>query len=77
MKLGVLATMDKRCQHCSGIVIGHATVYFDDKSYPVCHPNTGLDCYKLVTIYNHTRWCFPCTDVRLVLDAQFKLNVSQ
>lgn len=62
-----------RCEHCSGIALGYATVTFDGKAYRVCHPDTGLDCYKLVTVYGHGRWCFACTDIRIVLDAQARL----
>lgn len=25
---------------------------------PLCHPNSGLDCYRLVTVYHHQ---MPCT----------------
>lgn len=59
-----------RCEHCTGVVLGYATVYFDGKSYSVCHPNTGLDCYKLVTLYHHGSQCYCCREVRVTLDAQ-------
>lgn len=65
-----------RCVHCSGIVLGYSTLDVDNKTYRVCHPNTGLDCYKLMTVYSHDRWCFACTDVRIVLDSQVRLRVQ-
>lgn len=41
------------CAHCHGPQIGSA--YVDRQ--PLCHPDYGLDCYRLVTLYRHAMPC--------------------
>lgn len=43
------------CGHCGLSLRGYASSG-DDK---LCHPDTGMDCYKLVTLYKHE---FDCED---------------
>lgn len=38
---------NRACAHCGKI--GEA--YGQLNSSPLCHPNVGMDCYRLVTIY--------------------------
>lgn len=42
------------CAHCQLPTLGYGTAH----SAPLCHPDIGLDCYHLVTLYRHTT---PCT----------------
>lgn len=44
------------CGHCLGPVRGWSTVH----GTPLCHPNGGLDCYRLVTVYGHALDCASC-----------------
>ena len=53
-----------RCAHCRGPVRGYASA----NGRPLCHPDFGLDCYHLATVYQHDVPCQPCADVRIVLD---------
>lgn len=41
------------CAHCTRPMRGYATVGGDY----LCHPDVGLDCYRLVTIYDHPMPC--------------------
>lgn len=43
------------CAHCGREVSGYAAV----NGQQLCHPDYGLDCYRLVTIYKHPMPC-PC-----------------
>ena len=52
------------CQHCWGPVKGHASV----NGQKLCHPDFGLDCYHLATVYGHEMPCPQCVDVRVLLD---------
>jgi hypothetical protein len=45
-----------RCGHCGGPLRGYAAV----NDAAVCHPDEGLDCYRLVTVYGHPVPCGPC-----------------
>lgn len=29
----------------------HGSIHKDGVNYPLCHPDEGLDCYHLVTVY--------------------------
>lgn len=42
-----------RCAHCRGPQIGYAAKGED----LLCHPDYGLDCYRLVTVYGHGMPC--------------------
>ena len=41
------------CGHCGLPVVGYGTAH-DAK---LCHPDFGLDCYHLVTLYHHQMPC--------------------
>lgn len=47
------------CKHCGGRQRGYATVG-DAK---VCHPDDGMDCYRLVTVYGHQMPCETCAGI--------------
>jgi hypothetical protein len=44
------------CAHCGRPVRGTAFVNDD----PLCHPDDGMDCYRLATVYGHPLPCPPC-----------------
>jgi hypothetical protein len=46
-----------KCDHCLRPMEGFAGV--DDRYY--CHPDDGMDCYHLVTVYRHPDAC-DCID---------------
>lgn len=54
------------CGHCDGEVRGFARAQGKD----LCHPDSGLDCYRLVTVYGHELPCYACADVRVLEDEQ-------
>jgi hypothetical protein len=39
------------CDHCGLEMRGSAGVSRGGKSYNLCHPDIGRDCYQLVTLY--------------------------
>lgn len=41
------------CSHCQCIMRGSAGLTLDGVHYPLCHPDEGMDCYRLVTVYKH------------------------
>lgn len=41
----------KTCAHCGKQFRIGGSLYRDGSTYPLCHPNEGLDCYHLVTVY--------------------------
>jgi hypothetical protein len=41
------------CTHCGEPQRGSAGVQRSDGYYPLCHPDDGMDCYRLVTVYQH------------------------
>lgn len=43
------------CAHCLQPTKGRG--YGSVNSKPLCHPDAGLDCYHLVTVYRHTMPC--------------------
>lgn len=43
-----------RCAHCARPLRGSGTAL--DGS-PLCHPDDGMDCYHLVTLYRHPMPC--------------------
>lgn len=50
------------CAHCQRVQAGYGMVTVKDASgtirdQPLCHPDQGLDCYRLVTIYRHPMPC--------------------
>jgi len=54
---------DVTCGHCRGFLRGYAGI----DSQRVCHPDVGLDCYRLVTVYRHPLPCPACHDVRVLM----------
>jgi len=44
------------CAHCGRPTRGFASM---DEAW-LCHPDDGLDCYRLVTVYHHTTPCGLC-----------------
>jgi transcriptional regulator with XRE-family HTH domain len=48
------------CGHCGEPQRGYASLW----GIPLCHPDEGLDCYRLVTVYGHGAPCLtqPCYD---------------
>ena len=44
------------CAHCREPMQGYATI----GGRWLCHPDAGLDCYRLVTVYGHPMPCFQC-----------------
>ncbi len=63
------------CSHCGGVMRGSAGLSLDGVHHPLCHPDTGMDCYRLVTVFKHPVTGCPCrlswtdTDVDQLLDA--------
>lgn len=53
------------CGHCCEPLRGYASAYRagSGQSVPLCHPDDGMDCYRLVTVYRHPMPCRSCTDV--------------
>jgi hypothetical protein len=39
------------CAHCGRPGPMHASLMRGGRNHPLCHPNDGLDCLRLVTIY--------------------------
>jgi transcriptional regulator with XRE-family HTH domain len=48
------------CGHCGGSLRGYASL----GDVKLCHPDDGMDCYRLVTVYGHGAPCItqPCYD---------------
>lgn len=70
--------MTKTCAHCGNPMQGSAGLTLANTHYYLCHPDTGMDCYRLVTVFQHPVSNCPCTgyngawtneDVDLLLDA--------
>lgn len=40
------------CAHCGTRFRYGGFLHRDGVTYPLCHPNEGLDCYRLVTVYD-------------------------
>jgi len=51
------------CSHCKQPQRGAASVG-EDK---LCHPDEGMDCYHLVTLFKHSMPCWSC--IRYVASA--------
>lgn len=41
------------CGHCLEPMVGYGSA----GKQLLCHPDIGMDCYKLVTLYKHTTPC--------------------
>lgn len=39
------------CAHCGRPGPMHASLLRGGRTFPLCHPDDGLDCYRLVTVY--------------------------
>lgn len=46
-------TAQPNCAHCQQPITGYGTV----NDAILCHPDVGLDCYHLVTLYRHDTPC--------------------
>jgi hypothetical protein len=55
------------CGHCGGPLRGYATL----GNIKLCHPDEGMDCYRLVTLYGHGAPCViqPCYEPKPELRA--------
>ena len=45
------------CGHCCGPMLGYAKA----EGKHLCHPDEGMDCYHLVTVYRHLMPCPECS----------------
>lgn len=52
------------CAHCGTKLQDQGSGFVRDQ--PVCHPDVGMDCYRLVTVYDHPLPCRACRAVREV-----------
>lgn len=52
----VYGDREQTCGHCGRVQDGYAAV----GNVPLCHPDTGMDCFKLVTLYGHGAPCGMC-----------------
>lgn len=48
------------CTHCARPMRGNAGLTLDGVHHPLCHPDEGMDCYRLVTVYHHPLHACPC-----------------
>jgi len=49
------------CSHCKQPLRGHGSVTSAPGEVDeLCHPNEGMDCYHLVTLYKHPMPCWSC-----------------
>lgn len=55
------------CSHCGLALRGYGSV----DSAPLCHPEVGMDCYRLVSVYRHPT---PCTIPYCVSSAGLRSN---
>lgn len=44
----------KVCAHCGRRFRVGGSIFTGGVEYPLCHPDDGLDCYRLVTVYGET-----------------------
>ncbi len=51
------------CAHCAHPARGYSTV----QDSVLCHPDYGLDCYQLVTVYLHPMPCRQCNQAAMLL----------
>lgn len=64
LTMSIRPLSDMICSHCLGTMRGCASLNDD----MLCHPDDGLDCYRLVTIYKHAMPCETCRPVREAAD---------
>jgi hypothetical protein len=48
------------CSHCGEPMRGLAGLTVEGVHYRLCHPDEGMDCYRLVTVYRHPAKDCPC-----------------
>ncbi|TDC34205.1 hypothetical protein E1211_17815 [Micromonospora sp. 15K316] len=53
------ADTERICGHCRTPMRGYARL----GDIWLCHPDDGLDCYRMVTLYGHGAPCFPCASI--------------
>ncbi len=51
---------ERTCSHCGGPQQGSAGISWGIVHYDLCHPDEGMDCYHLVTVYRHPVVGCPC-----------------
>lgn len=56
--------LDRFCAHCGNRMRGVASKTVRGRTYWLCHPDEGMDCYRLVTLYHHelNTACAKCAD---------------
>lgn len=47
----------KTCAHCGKRFEAGGSLFREGVDYPLCHPDEGLDCYRLVTVYGERIGC--------------------
>jgi hypothetical protein len=63
------------CGHCSQPQRGFASVTYAGAPMPLCHPDDGPDCYRLVTVYHHPTPC-DCSDHAAAM-AMYQKNMAR
>lgn len=60
---------DMTCAHCRRVQVGRAGITIRNPETGVglaemalCHPDYGLDCYRLVTVHGHAMPCPSCRE---------------
>ncbi len=43
----------RKCSHCGEPMKGMASISQDGETHWLCHPDFGMDCYRLVTVRGH------------------------
>lgn len=58
--------LNRICAHCANPMRGLASMTISGKHLWLCHPDEGLDCYRLVNVYGHepTADCAKCTEAK-------------
>ncbi len=50
------------CSHCGEPMRGSAGLTLGGVHHRLCHPDNGMDCYRLVTVFRHPIVDCPCVD---------------
>lgn len=60
----MIAQARRMCSHCGNPMRGTASISNPTGQYWLCHPDEGMDCYHLVTVWRHepTTQCTKCVD---------------
>ena len=57
---GLDADGQELCSHCGKAMRGNAGMSLNGRHHHLCHPDEGMDCYRLVTVYQHPVEDCPC-----------------